>query len=102
MTKQPKATAEVKENVIEPYIETEFCSTTCHVCTDLYPEIFVRNDNEKACINKIYFEDPTTGTYPDLVKAATRCPSGIIHPATPLDPDEPNLEKWIELAKRFN
>ncbi len=90
-----------KETKKGPYIETEFC-TTCDVCTDLYPRMFAYNDKRQAYIRKSYLENPTTGRYTDLVRAAAQCPLRIIHPGLPLDPHEPNLEKWIELAERFN
>jgi hypothetical protein len=34
--------------------------------------------------------------------AAERCPVGIIHPGTPLNPNEKDLAKWVERAKPFN
>ena len=46
--------------------------------------------------------DPRAGTFAQLVTAAERCTAAIIHPGTPLDPDEPDLEKWVKRAERFN
>jgi len=88
--------AEEMEGAIEPYIDTELC-TTCNECTNLNPRMFAYNDDKKA-----YIKDPRAGTYAELVQAAERCTAGIIHPGTPLDPDEPDLDKWVKRAERFN
>ncbi len=85
-----------QEEGIEPYIDSELC-TTCDECTKLNPKMFVYDDNKKA-----YIEDPRAGTFQQLVIAAERCTAMIIRPGTPLDPDEPDLDKWIERAERFN
>ena len=80
---------------IEPYIDTELC-TTCNECTNLNPKMFAYSDDKKA-----YVKDPHAGTFQQLVIAAERCTAGIIHPGTPLDPDEEDLEKWVKRAERF-
>ncbi|MCP3962920.1 MAG: hypothetical protein GY719_34205 [bacterium] len=49
-----------------------------------------------------YIKDPRAGTFQHLVTAAERCTAAIIHPGTPLDPDEEDLEKWVKRAERFN
>jgi pyruvate-ferredoxin/flavodoxin oxidoreductase len=81
---------------IEPYIDTELC-TTCNECTQINPAMFAYNENKQA-----YIKDPRAGTFKELVKAAERCTARIIHPGTPLDPDEPDLDEWIERAAPFN
>ncbi len=97
----PAATPAVEEEaeeeglVMEPYIESERC-TTCNECTDLNKKMFVYNDKKQAYIN-----DPKAGTFRDLVTAAERCPVFIIHPGTPLNPNERNLDKWIKRAARL-
>ncbi len=82
--------------VMEPYIETARC-TTCDECTNLNKRMFAYNENKQA-----YIKDPRGGTFRELVMAAERCPVGIIHPGTPLNPKERDLEKWIKRAERFN
>jgi pyruvate-ferredoxin/flavodoxin oxidoreductase len=37
-----------------------------------------------------------------MVTAAERCPVRIIHPGTPLNPKEKNLDKLIKRAEPFN
>jgi|GEM_PF-17962 len=88
-------TADEDTAVIEPWIDTELC-TTCNECTQMNPKMFVYNDNKQA-----YIADPRAGTFQELVKAAEKCSARIIHPGTPLDPDEPDLEKWIARAEPF-
>ena len=81
---------------MDPYIDTELC-TTCNECTNLNPKMFAYNEDKKA-----YIADPHAGTFRQLVTAAEKCTARIIHPGTPLDPDEPDLEKWIKRAEPFN
>jgi pyruvate-ferredoxin/flavodoxin oxidoreductase len=80
---------------MEPYIETARC-TSCDECIKLNSHMFAYDDNKQA-----YIADPTAGTYKELVTAAERCTAGIIHPGDPLNPDEPDLEKWVARAARF-
>ena len=61
------------------------------------PKMFVYDDDKKA-----YIADPRAGTFAQLVQAAEKCTARIIHPGTPLDPDEPDLDKWIKRAEPFN
>ncbi len=81
---------------MEPYIDTALC-TSCNECTNINRKLFAYDDNKQA-----YIKDPRGGTYAELVRAAELCPAGIIHPGTPLNPKERDLEKWIERAKPFN
>jgi pyruvate-ferredoxin/flavodoxin oxidoreductase len=81
---------------MDPWIETERC-TTCNECTNLNAKMFAYNDNKQA-----YFKDAKAGTFAQMVQAAERCPAGLIHPGTPLNPKEKDLAKWIERAKPFN
>ncbi|MCP3962918.1 MAG: hypothetical protein GY719_34195 [bacterium] len=57
---------------------------------------------EKLADLNAYIKDPRAGTFQHLVTAAERCTAAIIHPGTPLDPDEEDLEKWVRRAERFN
>jgi pyruvate-ferredoxin/flavodoxin oxidoreductase len=81
---------------MEPYIETERC-TTCNECTNLNGRMFAYNENKQA-----YIKDPKAGTFAQLVQAAERCPAAIIHPGTPLNPKEKDLQKWVKRAEPFN
>jgi len=82
--------------VMDPYIETARC-TSCNECININKKMFAYNDAKQA-----YIKDPKAGTFAELVQAAERCTAKIIHPGTPLDPRERDLDKWIERAKPFN
>lgn len=81
---------------MDPYIESERC-TTCNECTNLNGKLFAYNAAKQAII-----KDPRAGTFQQLTLAAERCPVGIIHPGTPLNPKEKDLAKWIKRAAPFN
>jgi len=77
------------------WIETPEC-TTCDECVDIAPAIFQYNADKKAIVI-----DPTKGTFEDIVRSAEKCTAVIIHPGTPWNPDEPNLDKLIKRAEKF-
>jgi len=79
----------------DPYIETARC-TTCDECIDINGDMFAYNDDKQA-----YIRDPEAGPFKDLVRAAEKCTAMIIHPGDPIDPEEPDVEKWIERAEPF-
>jgi pyruvate-ferredoxin/flavodoxin oxidoreductase len=91
------AAAEAEEGLaMEPYIESARC-TTCDECTKINNKMFAYNEKKQA-----YVKDPRAGTFKQLVQAAEKCSVRIIHPGTPLNPKEKDLDKWIERAKPFN
>ena len=77
------------------WIESKRC-TTCDECTDINKKIFAYNTDKQA-----YVADPKGGPFKDIVKAAKKCSAKIIHPGKPQDPNEKDLEKWIEKAAPF-
>jgi pyruvate-ferredoxin/flavodoxin oxidoreductase len=81
---------------MEPYIDTKLC-TSCDDCIKLNKQMFVYNENKQT-----YIADAGAGTFKQLVMAAEVCPVGIIHPGTPLDPNEADLDKLLKRAERFN
>ena len=81
---------------LEAFIESERC-TTCDECTNLNKKLFAYNANKQA-----HIKDPRAGTFQQLVIASERCPVSIIHPGTPLNPKEKDLEKWVKRAAKFN
>ncbi len=94
--KPVKETPAKKDDGFEPvWIETPDC-TTCDECVDIAPAIFQYNADKKAIVI-----DPTKGTFEDIVRSAEKCTAVIIHPGTPWNPDEPNLEKLIKRAEKF-
>jgi pyruvate-ferredoxin/flavodoxin oxidoreductase len=90
------APAEDEGLAIEPYIDTDRC-TSCNECTNLNGKLFAYNAEKQA-----YIKDPKAGTFAQLVTAAERCPAGLIHPGTPLNPKEKDLAKWVKRAEKFN
>lgn len=81
---------------LEPYIDTELC-TSCDDCINLNKQMFAYDENKQA-----YIKDAHAGTFKQLVMGAEACPAEIIHPGTPLDPREKDLEKLEKRAERFN
>jgi pyruvate-ferredoxin/flavodoxin oxidoreductase len=81
---------------LEAYIDSVRC-TTCNECTNLNKKMFAYNADKQA-----FVKDATAGTYQQLVTAAERCPVSIIHPGTPLNPKEKDLEKWVKRGAKFN
>jgi pyruvate-ferredoxin/flavodoxin oxidoreductase len=77
------------------WIETPEC-TACDECIDINPKIFAYNDEKKAII-----VDPKGGAFKDIVKAAEKCTAGCIHPGTPFNPSEKDLEKLQKRAEKF-
>jgi pyruvate-ferredoxin/flavodoxin oxidoreductase len=92
----PAAAADGDAMVMEPYIESALC-TSCNECTNISKKLFAYNQNKQA-----YIKDPRGGTFQQLVKAAELCPVRIIHPGTPLNPKEKDLDKWVARAAAFN
>jgi len=80
----------------DPYIDTVLC-TSCNECLNLNGQMFKYNTDKMA-----FIADAKAGTFNELVEAAEMCPVEIIHPGSPLNPDEPNLEDLIERAAKFN
>jgi pyruvate-ferredoxin/flavodoxin oxidoreductase len=77
------------------WIETPEC-TACDECTSIAPGIFKYNEEKKAAVF-----NPTGGSYEDIVKAAEKCSARIIHPGTPWNFNEANLEKLLKRAEKF-
>ncbi len=93
---EPETEDDDEDLAMAPYIETALC-TTCDDCLDINKKLFAYDDNKQA-----YIKDAAAGTFAQLVKAAEKCPAAIIHPGTPLNPREKDLDKWIERARPFN
>jgi pyruvate-ferredoxin/flavodoxin oxidoreductase len=80
---------------VEAYIDSERC-TTCNECINLNKKMFAYNADKQA-----YVKDAAAGTFAQLVQAAEKCPVSAIHPGTPLNPKEKDLEKWLKRAQAF-
>jgi pyruvate-ferredoxin/flavodoxin oxidoreductase len=76
-------------------IDSESC-TACDECTKINGNIFAYNEKHKA-----YVKDPKGGPFKDIVRAAEKCTAQVIHPGTPADPKEKDLDKLLKRAKKF-
>ncbi len=77
------------------WIDTPEC-TTCDECITIAPGIFQYDENDQAIV-----VDPRGGTYEQIVKAAEKCTAGCIHPGTPWDMSEKNIDKLMKRAEPF-
>jgi len=80
----------------QAWVDTPEC-TACDECININPKVFAYNDTKKVVIL-----NPKGGSYLDLVKAAEKCTAGVIHPGTPWNPSEANLDKLKQRAAKFN
>ncbi|OQW95980.1 MAG: pyruvate ferredoxin oxidoreductase [Beggiatoa sp. IS2] len=77
------------------WIESSEC-TACDECTKINSKIFAYDSKKKA-----YVKDPKAGPFKDIVKAAEKCPVKIIHPGTPANPNEKDVDKLVKRAAKF-
>jgi pyruvate-ferredoxin/flavodoxin oxidoreductase len=75
------------------YIESERC-TSCNDCLEINKKMFAYDENKHA-----YIKDASAGTFKQMVQAAEKCPARIIHPGSPLNPNEKDLDKWVARAQ---
>lgn len=93
----PAATAAAPAGDYEAvWIDTPEC-TACDECININPKVFAYNETKKAIVL-----DPKAGSYLDIVKAAEKCTAGVIHPGTPWNAGESNLDKLKARAAKFN
>ncbi|HET7832976.1 MAG TPA: 2-oxoacid:acceptor oxidoreductase family protein [Gallionella sp.] len=78
------------------FVDTPEC-TACDECININPKIFGYNDQKKVIVL-----NPKGGSFLDIVKAAEKCTAGTIHPGTPWNSSEPNLEKLKQRAAKYN
>ena len=79
-----------------PWIESALC-TSCNECMNINAKIFAYDADKHA-----YVKDPKGGPYKDLVRAAEKCTAQVIHPGTPWDPKEKDLDKLMKRAAKYN
>jgi pyruvate-ferredoxin/flavodoxin oxidoreductase len=77
-------------------IDTESC-TVCEKCFKVNKKIFGKREED----GKAIVLDPKAGTFAEIVKAAGECKDNLIHPGTPQNPSEKNLEKLTAKAVQF-
>ncbi|MBI3119386.1 MAG: 2-oxoacid:acceptor oxidoreductase family protein [Candidatus Hydrogenedentes bacterium] len=82
------------------YVPARLDSSECNACGDcinINPKVFQFNEKKQA-----YIVNPKGGPYRDIVRAAEKCTSHCIHPGTPADRSEKDLEKWVKRAAKYN
>ena len=77
------------------WIDTPECET-CDECTKINSKIFVYNEEKKATV-----ADPRGGPYKDIVRAAEKCTAECIHPGTPFNAKEKDLERLVKRAEKY-
>jgi pyruvate-ferredoxin/flavodoxin oxidoreductase len=77
------------------WIDTPECEA-CDECTKINPKIFAYNADKKAIV-----ANPRGGPYRDIVRAAEKCTAECIHPGTPFDPNEKDLDKLVKRAEKY-
>ena len=87
---------EATNGYIAPWIDSSMC-TSCDECIGTNRKIFAYDDHRHA-----YIKDPKGGPYKDLVRAAEKCTSQVIHPGSPWDPNEKDLDKLLKRAAKYN
>ncbi|MDR2239830.1 MAG: 2-oxoacid:acceptor oxidoreductase family protein [Zoogloeaceae bacterium] len=91
------ATAQPSADGYEPvWLETPEC-TACDECTTIAPKAFAYNAQKQAVV-----VDPKGARYADLVKAAEKCTAGCLHPGTPWNRNEPDADKLMARAAKYN
>jgi ferredoxin len=80
----------------DAWVETDEC-TSCSDCIDALPGVFKYNSDKQAIVH-----NPKGGPYAKIVAAAEKCPAACIHPGLPHNTNEPNIEKLIKRAEKFN
>jgi len=97
MVAAPAEAGNAEASGYEPaWVDSPEC-TACDECINLAPKAFAYNDQKQA-----YVSNPKGAKYADFVKAAEKCTASCIHPGTPWDKSEPNLDKLIARAAKFN
>lgn len=90
------ALASVDASFDAAYVDSPDC-TACDECINIAPKVFAYNDQKQAVVI-----NAKGAKFVDIVKAAEKCTASCIHPGTPWDPSEPNLEKLKARADKFN
>jgi pyruvate-ferredoxin/flavodoxin oxidoreductase len=89
----PKSTAGAAEPA---WIEQSLC-TSCDECISINPKIFAYDGSKKA-----FVKDAKGGPFKDIVRAAEKCTGQCIHPGSPADPSEKDLDKLLKRAAKYN
>jgi pyruvate-ferredoxin/flavodoxin oxidoreductase len=84
------------DGYVAPWIDSSQCSA-CDECMNINSKIFAYDEQKHA-----YVKDAKGGPYKDLVRAAEKCTAQVIHPGTPFDPKEKDIDKLLKRAAKYN
>lgn len=70
--------------------------TSCDECVNINPNIFAYDENKIA-----YVKDAKGGPFKDIVRSAEKCTGKCIHPGTPWNPNEKDIDKWVKRAEKY-
>jgi pyruvate-ferredoxin/flavodoxin oxidoreductase len=79
-----------------PWIDSAQC-TSCDECITINSKLFAYDEHKHA-----YIKDAKAGPYKDLVRAAEKCTAQVIHPGTPYDSKEKDIDKLLKRAAKYN
>lgn len=77
------------------WVETPEC-TACDECIEIAPGIFQYNGEDQAEVI-----NPQGGAFKDIVRSAEKCTAGCIHPGTPWNMNEKDIDKLIKRAEKY-
>ncbi|WP_460019048.1 2-oxoacid:acceptor oxidoreductase family protein [Magnetospira thiophila] len=77
------------------WVETPEC-TACDECIVIAPGVFQYNEDKQAIVT-----NPQGALFRDIVKSAEKCTAGCIHPGTPWDMGEKDIEKLMKRADKY-
>jgi pyruvate-ferredoxin/flavodoxin oxidoreductase len=77
------------------WVDSPQC-TACDECIQINPKVFAYDERKRA-----YVANPKGGPFRDIVRAAEKCTARVIHPGTPWDPSEKDLEKLVKRAAKY-
>lgn len=91
----PVETAAEVSDIEDPYIDSDLC-TSCNECINLNSLLFRYNADKQAEIAAV-----ESGTFAQLVLAASKCPARCIHPGTPRPGDTSATPEMIAQAEQY-
>jgi pyruvate-ferredoxin/flavodoxin oxidoreductase len=78
------------------WIDTPSC-TSCDECLQIAPKVFKYNGDKQSTVL-----DPKGASFKDIVRAAEKCTAKCIHPGTPWNPAEKDLDKLMKRGAKYN
>ena len=77
------------------WVETPEC-TACDECTTIAPGVFVYNEDKQVVVT-----NPQGAPYKDIVRSAEKCTAACLHPGTPWNTGEKDIDKLVKRAEKY-